>query len=54
MKIFRHSSQKVFNEGKGRMEGYKLSFIGSSLQKFLMFFFKNQFCNLYILVAKKN
>lgn len=53
-KIFRHSSQKVFNEGKGRMEGYKLSFIGSSLQKFLMFFFKNQFCNLYILVAKKN
>ena len=52
-KFFRHSSQKIFNEAIGRVDGYRLSYLGSIFQKLLMYFFKLQFCNLYILIAKK-
>ena len=53
-KIFRHSSQKIFNEAKARKYGYKLSFMGSVLQKILISLFKKQFCNLYVLIAQRN
>ncbi len=53
-KIFRHSSQKIFNEAKGREFGYKLSFLGTLLHKVLISLFENQFCNLYVLIAQKN
>lgn len=51
--IFRSSSHKVFDENKARMEGYRLSWFGQRLQNFLMRFFPDQFCNIYVLIARK-
>jgi SAM-dependent methyltransferase len=51
--IFRSSGHKVFDENKARMEGYRLSWFGQRLQNFLMRFFPDQFCNIYVLIARK-
>lgn len=51
--IFRSSGHKIFNENKARAEGYRLSWVGQSLQNLLMHFLPNQFCNLYVLIAHK-
>lgn len=51
--IFRSSGHKKFDENKARMEGYHLSWFGQRLQNFLMHFFPDQFCNIYVLIAHK-
>jgi len=51
--IFRASSQKVFNEEQARADGYRLSWIGQRLQNFLMRFFAHQFCNIYVIIARR-
>ena len=51
--IFRSAAHKVFDENKARMEGYRLSWFGQLLQNFLMRFLPDQFCNIYVLVARK-
>ncbi|MDH3348298.1 MAG: class I SAM-dependent methyltransferase [Desulfobulbaceae bacterium] len=52
-RLFRSSSHKKFNENKARTEGYRLSWLGQLVQNFLMRFFPNQFCNIYVLIAHK-
>ena len=52
-RLFRSKSHKVFNENMARKEGYKLNLIGNIIQQILMTFFSNQFCNIYVLIAKK-
>lgn len=51
--IFRSSGHKIFDENKARMEGYCLSWFGQKLQNFLMRYFPDQFCNIYVLIARK-
>lgn len=51
--IFRAAGHKKFDENKARTEGYRLSWFGQRLQNFLMRFFPNQFCNIYVLIAHK-
>lgn len=51
--IFRSASHKQFDENKARAEGYRLSWFGQRLQNFLMRFFPDQFCNIYVLIASK-
>ena len=51
--LFRSSGHKKFDENKARMEGYRLSWFGQRLQNFLMGFFPDQFCNIYVLIARK-
>ncbi len=51
--FFRNKSQKLFKENDARAKGYNLSFSGNLLQKILMKFFKNQFCNVFVIIAKK-
>jgi len=51
--IFRSSGHKEFDENKARMEGYRLSWFGQRLQNFLMHYFPDQFCNIYVLIARK-
>lgn len=51
--IFRSSSHKKFDENKARMEGYRLSWFGQRLQNILMRLFPDQFCNIYVLIARK-
>lgn len=51
--IFRSSGHKEFDENKARMEGYRLSWFGQRLQNFLMRYFPDQFCNIYVLIARK-
>jgi len=51
--IFRAKSHKQFDENKARAEGYRLSWFGQQFQNFLMHFFPNQFCNIYVLIAHK-
>ena len=51
--LFRATTHKVFDENKARSEGYRLSWIGQRLQKLLMRFFPDQFCNIYVLIARK-
>lgn len=52
-KFFRSYDHKKFNENKARAEGYKLSWLGKFLQKLLMTILPNQFCNIYVLIAKR-
>ncbi len=52
--IFRASNHKIFDENIARVEGYKLSWVGQLFQNFLMKFFSDQFCNIYVLIAHKN
>lgn len=51
--MFRSSDHKEFDENKARMEGYRLSWFGQRLQNFLMHYFPDQFCNIYVLIAHK-
>jgi SAM-dependent methyltransferase len=51
--LFRTASHRKFDENKARMEGYRLSWFGQCLQNFLMRFFPDQFCNIYVLIAHK-
>lgn len=51
--IFRSAGHKKFDENKARAEGYRLSWFGQWLQNFLMRFFPDQFCNIYVLIARK-
>ena len=51
--IFRSAEHKQFDENKARAEGYRLSWFGRRLQNFLMRFFPDQFCNIYVLIAHK-
>jgi len=53
-RFFRAFKHKRFDENIARAEGYKLSWFGQLCQNFLMRFFPNQFCNIYILIAHKN
>ena len=52
--FFRHRSHKIFNENLARKEGYKLSWYGFLIQKSLMTLMPYQFCNIYVLIAKKS
>tara|TARA_B100000767_G_C19541743_1_gene441078 strand:- start:293 stop:745 length:453 start_codon:yes stop_codon:yes gene_type:complete len=51
--FFRASGHNTFDENLARFEGYKLSWFGQKLQRFLMRYFPDQFCNVYVLIAKK-
>ena len=51
--LFRSAEHKQFDENKARAEGYRLSWFGQRLQNFLMRFFPDQFCNIYVLIARK-
>lgn len=51
--FFRAKKHKKFDENIARSEGYKLSSIGKIIQNSLMYFFPFQFCNVYVLIAKK-
>lgn len=51
--LFRSAGHKQFDENKARSEGYRLSWFGQRLQNFLMRFFPDQFCNIYVLIANK-
>jgi SAM-dependent methyltransferase len=51
--IFRSSAHKKFDENKARMEGYRLSSLGQALQNILMRVLPDQFCNIYVLIARK-
>lgn len=51
--FFRSRTHKSFDENKARAEGYRLSWFGQTLQNFLMRFFPDQFCNIYVLIARK-
>tara|TARA_B100000989_G_scaffold262494_1_gene213996 strand:+ start:1601 stop:2374 length:774 start_codon:yes stop_codon:yes gene_type:complete len=52
-KFFRSLDHKIFNENKGRVEGYKLSYLGNLIQKFLLKFFPDSFCNIYVAIVTK-
>ena len=52
--FFRASNHKRFDENIARAEGYRLSWFGQLSQNFLMGFFPDQFCNIYVLIAHKN
>ena len=52
-KFFRSTNHKIFNENKGRLEGYKLSYLGNFIQNFLIKFFPNSFCNIYLAITEK-
>jgi SAM-dependent methyltransferase len=51
--LFRAASHKLFDENKARKEGYRLSMLGNLLQRFLMRFFPDQFCNIFVVIAQK-
>jgi len=51
--FFRAKNQKEFNENIARRDGYQFSFLGKAFQNFLIKFFPDQFCNIYVLIAKK-
>jgi SAM-dependent methyltransferase len=50
---FRALSQKTFNEHHSRTAGYRLSPVGQMCQKVLIRLFPFQFCNVYVIIAKK-
>ena len=52
-KFFRYKTHKIFNESIARNEGYRLSFFGDILQFIIMKLFPNQFCNVFVVIAKK-
>ena len=53
-RFFRNKRHKVFDENLGRCDGYKLNPIGGLIQNFLIKFFPAQFCNLYVVIARRN
>ena len=50
---FRDAAHKRFDENKARSEGYRLSWLGLHLQNLLMRLMSAQFCNIYVLIARK-
>jgi SAM-dependent methyltransferase len=52
-RFFRAKGHKEFDESLGRREGYLLSPLGNLFQKVLIGLFPHQFCNIYVLDAKK-
>jgi len=53
-RIFRSVRHQRFDENRARTEGYRLSWLGQRLQKFLMRHFPDQFCNLYIVIGRRD
>lgn len=51
--FFRATRHKVFDENLGRRDGYRLSALGNFLQKTLIALFSSQFCNLFVVIARK-
>lgn len=51
--LFRAPTHKVFDENMARKEGYRLSWLGQLLQSTLMRLMPDQFCNIYVLTARK-
>ena len=51
--FFRASTHKVFDENLARTEGYRLSSLGQLLQDALMRYLPNQFCNIYVMIARR-
>ena len=51
--FFRALKHKQFDENIARKEGYRLVWFGQLFQNFLMKFFPDQFCNIYVLIAHK-
>lgn len=52
-KIFRSNKQRCFNEHIGRRDGYQLNFIGNILNNFFTFFFRKNYCNIFLFICKK-
>lgn len=50
---FRAKGHKRFNESTGRVEGYCLNTFGTFINNILMKLMPNQFCNVYVAIAKK-
>lgn len=51
--FFRAHTHKVFDENRARAEGYRLSGMGQLLQNALMRCLPDQFCNVYVLIARR-
>jgi len=51
-RIFRHRNHDKFDEHAARGEGYRLSALGSALQKCLFGLFPGSFCNINVAVAR--
>lgn len=52
-KVFRAVNHKDFDENRARREGYQLNRVGDYIQKKLIKFFPDQFCNVYVLFGRK-
>jgi ubiquinone/menaquinone biosynthesis C-methylase UbiE len=52
-RTFRAASHKQFDETKARAEGYRLSWLGQRLQNGLMALLPDQFCNVYVIIARR-
>lgn len=52
-RFFRARNHKTFDEYKARIEGYRLSLFGNFLQNILMRVLPNQFCNIFVIIAKR-
>jgi SAM-dependent methyltransferase len=52
-RVFRSRDHKTFDENKARKEGYRLSGLGQLLQNVMMKLMPNQFCNIYVLIARR-
>ncbi len=52
VRFLRHPSQRVFDERHARAEGYRLSAAGKVLQRLLAGPWPEQFCNVYVYVAR--
>ncbi|MGE4526880.1 MAG: class I SAM-dependent methyltransferase [Rhodospirillaceae bacterium] len=51
--FFRAAGHKVMDEHVARKEGYRLSWFGQRVQNFLMAAFPDQFCNIYVMIARR-
>ena len=52
-RTFRAAGHKEFDENKARAEGYRLSWLGQRLQNALMALLPDQFCNIYVIIARR-
>lgn len=50
--FLRHRTHRIFDEQKGRAEGYRLSFLGSALQGLLTRLSPSNFCNTIVAIAE--
>ncbi len=51
--LFRAQNHKIFDENRARAEGYRLSKLGQLIQNALMRYLPDQFCNLFVLIARR-